>query len=171
LLLIVLLCIDAVALGVLLSPIGGATRMGHQAAARQEMSALWKDLQSRTQEIMPGRNIEQKIAETKQQISSFSSVRLPSRYSSIAERLGKVAGASGVRITATRYLTDATEDPGLQRVQIETTVTGSYTDTIRFINGLERDQMFFLIDQVSLGEAQGGMVHLNIRLETYLKSA
>ncbi len=47
--------------------------------------------------------------------------------------------------------------------------SGSYLQEVKFINELERDKMFFLIDGVALGEQQGN-VRLQLKLETYLRS-
>jgi hypothetical protein len=58
---------------------------------------------------------------------------------------------------------------GLQRVQIEADLAGGYLQLVRFINSLERDHMFFLVDSVSLGGEQGGTVRLQLKMETYLK--
>jgi len=41
---------------------------------------------------------------------------------------------------------------------------------VRCINALERDQLFFLVDSVGLGGEQGGVVKLQLKLETYLKT-
>jgi type IV pilus assembly protein PilO len=41
---------------------------------------------------------------------------------------------------------------------------------VRFVNALERDQLFFLVDSVVLGGEQGGIVKLQLKLETYLKT-
>jgi type IV pilus assembly protein PilO len=40
---------------------------------------------------------------------------------------------------------------------------------VKFINALERDKMFFLIDGVNLAEQQGN-VRLQLKLETYLRN-
>jgi hypothetical protein len=39
----------------------------------------------------------------------------------------------------------------------------------RFINATERDEMFFIINSVTLGGEPQGPVRLNVKLETYLK--
>ena len=49
-------------------------------------------------------------------------------------------------------------------------MNGDYLQLVRFINSLERDQMFFLVDSVQLGGEQAGMVKLQMKLETYLKT-
>jgi hypothetical protein len=42
---------------------------------------------------------------------------------------------------------------------------------VRFINSLERDPLFFIIDSVELGGEQGGVVKLQLKLETYQKAS
>jgi type IV pilus assembly protein PilO len=42
---------------------------------------------------------------------------------------------------------------------------------VRFINALERDQLFFIIDSVQLGGEQGGTVKLQMKMETFLKGS
>jgi type IV pilus assembly protein PilO len=49
-------------------------------------------------------------------------------------------------------------------------VVGNYTALAKFINALERDEMFFIINSVTLGGEQPGPVKLNVKLEAYLKA-
>jgi type IV pilus assembly protein PilO len=51
---------------------------------------------------------------------------------------------------------------------MEITLSGDYLQEVKFINALERDKMFFLIDGITLGEQQGN-VRLQLKLETYLR--
>jgi hypothetical protein len=42
---------------------------------------------------------------------------------------------------------------------------------MRFVNGLERDQNFFVIRTMSLTGQQGGLVNLRLRVSTWLRPA
>jgi hypothetical protein len=42
---------------------------------------------------------------------------------------------------------------------------------MRFINSLERDQMFFIIRTMSLTGQQGGLVNLRLKVSTWLRPA
>ena len=53
-------------------------------------------------------------------------------------------------------------------MNVEITLSGAYLQEVKFINALERDKMFFLIDGVALAEQQGN-VRLQLKLETYLR--
>jgi type IV pilus assembly protein PilO len=60
--------------------------------------------------------------------------------------------------------------PGhLQPIEIEATLSGNYVSLARFINALERDDMFFIINSVTLGGEQSGPIRLQVKVETYLK--
>jgi hypothetical protein len=48
-------------------------------------------------------------------------------------------------------------------------LAGEYQRIVKFINALERDRTFFIIDRVNLAEQQGGNVRLELHLETYLR--
>ena len=52
---------------------------------------------------------------------------------------------------------------------MEVSLSGDYLQEVKFINALERDKMFFLVDGITLGEQQGN-VRLQLKLETYLRS-
>ena len=162
----VLLAVDLAAAGVLISPIGRGARLG-----RQRLDTLWAELRSKDRDVIPLRGIDQKVVAAQDEITGFYKERLPSSYSSISEQLGKLAVQNAVQISTGRYDGSAAEIPGLTRVQIDAAITGDYVQVVKFINALERDQTFFLIDGVSLSDAQAGTVQLQLRLETYLRPA
>ena len=62
--------------------------------------------------------------------------------------------ASGVRLTRLEYSQGA---PGteLTEIQMDAGITGQYPQIMKFINSLERDQIFFLIRAMSLTGAAG----------------
>jgi hypothetical protein len=59
---------------------------------------------------------------------------------------------------------------GLRPLEIDADLSGGYLQLVRFINSLERDQLFFLIDDVSLGNEQMGQVKLQMKMRTFVKS-
>lgn len=113
--------------------------------------------------------MDRKLVQASSDINNFYGQRIPSEYSAIVEELGKVASDTGVHFAGVKY--DDKEAPieGLRKMNIEIALSGSYLQEVKFINELERDKMFFLIDGVALGEQQGN-VRLQLKLETYLRS-
>ena len=87
----------------------------------------------------------------------------------MSEALGKLAAANGIQIAAVKYDDKDAPVEGLRKLEIELALSGSYLQEVKFINALERDKTFFLIDGVTLGEQQGN-VRLQLKLETYLRS-
>jgi len=118
------------------------------------------------------RGLDKKIPVAHKQIDQFYAQRLPSQDSSISADLGKVASQNGIKIESIKYSMKDAEMTGLgvRRMEIEADLAGDYLQLVRFINALERNQMFFLVDSVGLGGEQNGMVKLQLKLETYLKS-
>ena len=49
-------------------------------------------------------------------------------------------------------------------------ISGDYIALVKFINALERNTMFFMVDDLQLGGEQNGSIKLGIRIETYLRS-
>ena len=50
-------------------------------------------------------------------------------------------------------------------------LNGDYRPLVLFMNSLERDKMFFLINGVTLTGQQSGIVGLRLKLTTYLRPA
>jgi type IV pilus assembly protein PilO len=167
LLVIVLACLSVAAAALLISPIGRGARL-----ADQRITDLQRVLGAKTREVAPLTGIDQKVDTAKQQIDSFYRDRLPGSYSSISEELGRIAAANNVQFSTGHYKSDNSDTPdGLTRVQVEATIAGDYLQIVKFINSLERDKTFFLINSVSVGQSQAGTVQLQIQLETYLRTA
>jgi Tfp pilus assembly protein PilO len=162
---IVLLVVCVAAAAVLLSP-WGRSRASRQA----EYDNVRARLMEKRREALPSRDMGQKLVSARQQIDTFYEDRLPTRYSTISETLGKLAAQNQVRINNTQYKSDDAPVAGLQRVDIDMSVTGDYAQEMRFVNAVERAKTFFVIDSVELGAAQGGEVQLKLKLQTYLKT-
>src|SRR5215469_4824444 len=100
---------------------------------------------------------------------SFYKERFLLQYSTVSEELGKLAVANGVQIAAVKYDDKDAPVEGLRKLNIELALSGNYLQEVKFINALERDKLFFVIDGVTLGEQQGN-VRLQLKVETYLRS-
>jgi len=163
--LVVLLGVDVVAAAVLFSPLIGSTE-----SRRQELNQLWAELQVKTREVKPLTNIDQRVKTANQQIAEFYQTRFPEKDSQIAAEFGKLAAANGVTIEQGTYKVKDELTARLQPVQMEASLSGNYASLARFINALERDEMLFLINSVSLAGEQTGPIKLQMKLETYLKA-
>jgi hypothetical protein len=54
---------------------------------------------------------------------------------------------------------------------MDSSISGSYPDIMRFVNSLERNEMFFVIRGMQLTSQQGGLVNLRLRVSTWMRPA
>jgi len=162
--LVALVVIDLACIVYLLSPLGRSRE-----ARERDLAALQAQLAAKRLEVLPTRGMDGKLKQASADITAFYEDRFPAQYSVVSEELGKLAAASGVQITAVKYDDKDAPVEGLRKLNIELALSGSYLQEVKFINSLERDKLFFLIDGVMLGEQQGN-VRLQLKVETYLRS-
>jgi type IV pilus assembly protein PilO len=163
----VLVGVDVVALVVLFSPLVGSTD-----SRRQELNQLWSELQVKTRQVEPLTNLPDKVHAANGQITDFYNKRFPTQDSQIATEFGKLAAANGVTIEQAKYPVKVKEEETgrLHGVEMEAELLGNYVSLAKFINALERDDMFFLISSITLAGEQKGPIKLQMKLETYLKA-
>jgi type IV pilus assembly protein PilO len=157
--------VDVIAIAVFFSPL-----VGSEISRHAQLDQHWKELQQKTREVEPLRGLDKKIPIARKQIDEFYTQRLPLQDSAISADLGKVATQSGVKIGSIKYSMKDPESAGVRRMEIEADLAGDYLQLVRFVNALERDQLFFLVDSVVLGGEQAGVVKLQLKLETYLRT-
>lgn len=143
--------------------------VGSAESRQMEVNRLQAELTAKTRQVAPLKDLPDKVELAKHQIVDFYKDRFPSQNSQIYGELGKVAAANGVKIDQVRYKPADTTSNGLQPIDMEADLSGSYSSLARFINALERDEMFFVINSVTLGGEPQGAVKLSVKLEAYLK--
>jgi hypothetical protein len=120
-------------------------------------------------ELLPLRGTSKEIAQTSREIDGFYQSRIATSYSRVTGSIGDIAIRSGVRLTRIEY---SQGEPGsdLTQVSMEVGVDGDYPHVMQFVNGLERDEVFFVIRTLSFASMQGGIVGLRVKLSTWLRS-
>ncbi len=159
----VLVAVDVIAVAVLIS-------FGSTDSRRLELNQLWSELQNKTRQVEPLRNLDKKVILANRQIVDFYNKRFPAQDSQIATQFGKLAMANGVTIDSVKYGVKDSEIEHLEPVEIEAELSGNYVSLAKFINALERDDMFFIINSIALGGQQKGPIKLQMKVETYLKA-
>jgi type IV pilus assembly protein PilO len=119
----------------------------------------------------PLRGLDAKLEGSTRQADDFYAKRLPYATSQVAAELGHLTG-SGVRLVRAQYAYDPVlvGPHALTQVRIDASVAGDYRPIVEFINALERDKSFFVINGINLTGQQTGLVNLRIRMTTYLRS-
>jgi type IV pilus assembly protein PilO len=166
--LVVMAGVDLLAAAIYFSPLVGSAE-----TRRQELNQLQNELNLKTRQVEPLQNLPHKVVLAASQTQDFYKKRFASQDSQIVAEFGKLALANGVTIEQAKYPVKGEVAAGnrLQRVEMEADLAGNYTALAKFINALERDEMFFIINSVTLGGDPQGPVKLNVKLETYLKEA
>jgi Tfp pilus assembly protein PilO len=159
-----LIGVDLVTVIVLFSPLVGSTE-----SRRLELNQLWSELQTKTRQVEPLANLDQKVVTANRQITDFYKKRFPVQQSQILTQFGKLAAANGVIIEEAKYKENDTEIGRLVPVEVEADLSGNYRSLATFINALERDDMLFIINSITLAGEQNGPIRLQMKVETYLK--
>lgn len=138
-------------------------------AREREYQQLQLEVLAKRKDVLPTRGMDGKLQQASTDMETFYTQRFPTQYSVVTEELGKVSTETGVHLAAVKYDDKDAPVEGLRKLNIEVTLSGDYLQEVKFINALERDKVFFLVDSVALGEQQG-IVRLQLKLETYLRS-
>ena len=131
-----------------------------------------KQIQLKALELQaaPLRGLDHRVDETRAQLQDFEQKRIPPNYSSIDARIGELQVASGVHLSHLQY-TQGQPSSGLTEISIDAGISGDYPAIMRFINSIERNQIFFIIRTMALTGQQGGQVNLRLLLSTWLRPA
>jgi type IV pilus assembly protein PilO len=157
--------VDLLALIVYISPLVGSAE-----GRRQEINQLQVELTTKTRQVAPLKDLPQKVHLASQQIAEFYKKRVPEQNSQLYAELGKLTAANGVTIDQVKYKPSEERLGKLQPVEMDADLVGNYSSLARFINAMERDEMFFIINSVTLGGEPQGPVKLQVKLEAYLKA-
>ncbi len=113
----------------------------------------------------PLRGLDKRVAETRDQVKTFYSERLPVNYSSFAIPFGDLQVKSGVHVARIGY-SQGKPGPDLTEIFIDSSLIGDYPQIMRFVNSLERSKIFFAVRQMNLTGQQGGLVNLRLQVST-----
>ena len=163
---IVMLSVDAVAAVLFFSPL-----VGSSASRKEELQRLTIEQRQKTRQVEPLRGLDKKVALAKDEIDQFYRERIPTRESIISDEMGKLAAQNGVKLGQVKYETKEADQVGLTPVFMEANCQGDYLHVVRFVNALERSKTFFVVNTVVLGDAQGGTVKLQMKVESYLRNS
>ncbi len=136
------------------------------AASLAQHETEYRAMQLKTR---PLRGLDKKIQQAKLDQEAFYEKRFPATDSEILKELGALAVKNNVLLARGQYA-HGKLNQDLYELRIDTSLTGDYAPTVRFINDLERDKEFFLIKGIALNGQQNGVVSLRMLLTTYLRA-
>ena len=147
----------------------------HSATGDNAQAIADQTIAMKTAEIarQPLEGLDGKLAQATKDADKFSKQRLPFSNSEVLSELGGLAKKQGVKLTRGQYGYDPVMQGTageLTEAKIDASLSGDYRPLVLFVNALERDKMFFLINGVTLTGQQSGTVGLRLRMTTFLRS-
>lgn len=170
---LVCLIADVVLVGWLFSP-----QSPSRAANLQQLNAARLQLIELRGQAAQHRRLSAEMQTSRHQAQALIASGFPAQAEASSQLLtefSRIATASQVQVSGAQFQPDKDAKLGLRRVAISLQVAGGYTGVVKFINGLERSPLFFIIDQVSVsgnattggGNSASNQVKLQLELEAY----
>lgn len=178
-LLVLLALLNGLFFALALKPAGERAR-----EERRRLEKLRSDSEARRTAVARLNDVVSQLDMARNQGGAFYQEKFLPRndgFSTIMEELDKLARANKVYKSAVSYgFGEVQGRPDLNQVTITTGIEGDYTHVVGFINELERDQLFLVIDQISVaagGQTPGqgqpqpksNTIRLAIRLATFFR--
>jgi len=134
----------------------------------EQLELMRTELRTAQLQAKPLKNLPRRVADSTKGAEHFYDGRVPGADSAILAELGTLKQKSNVQLGRVQTsfapaLRDVTE------VRMDASVSGDYTSVMKFINTVERDKMFFVINGLTLSGQQGGLVNLRLKVTTYMR--
>ena len=134
----------------------------------EQLALRQTELRTAQLQAKPLKNLPQRVGDSTKGAEHFYDGRVPGADSAILAELGALEQKSNVRLSRVQTtfapaLRDVTE------VRMDASVSGDYTSVMKFINSVERDKMFYVINGLTLSGQQGGLVNLRLKVTTYMR--
>lgn len=170
-------------LGLLLAADVGLAAYSWQLASSPHSSQAELDAQNMRLKLLKGdiksaQSIKDNMPATLQDCEKFEQSLPPESIgsSSIMSELYDIARKSGLQIVTLANKQKEIPNRGMMEVSINATVSGEYGSVVRFVNGLQRSQRFYIVDGLALGsdtqnQAAKGSIRVELHIRTYLREA
>jgi len=140
---------------------------------RAQLTQLVTQSKLRQADVARGNAIRASLPQVSKDCSKFYEETFLDKsagYSSVIADLSGIADKAGLRASDTSFKENEVKDRSLTEVAISTSVEGSYSSVIKFINGLEQSKNFYLLNDLHLASATGGNIKLQLDLRTYFRT-
>jgi Tfp pilus assembly protein PilO len=140
---------------------------------RAQLVQLTTQAKLRQADVARGNAIRASLPKVAKDCSQFygdTFLEKSAAYSSVISDLTTIAEKSGLRASDTSFKENEVKDRSLTELAISTSVEGTYSSVIKFINGLERSKNFYLLNDLHLASATGGNIKLQLDLRTYFRT-
>jgi Tfp pilus assembly protein PilO len=129
-------------------------------------------------DIKSAQAIKDKMPATRKDCAEFEHALPPESAgsSSIISELDEIAKKSGLQIVTLTSKPKELSNRGMTEWNIDTTVNGDYGSVVRFVNGLQRSQSFYIIDALALAtdsqnQSGAGPIRVGLHVRTFFRVA
>jgi len=141
----------------------------------QSMDAETRTLKRLKAEIESAEKVAEKFPDTVKDCDKFEQ-GLPlasSASSSIEEELGDVSKKAGIQLTGVVFHDKEMTGRNITERLMDATVSGSYENVVRFLNGLQKSQNFYVVDSLELTtEATApNVLRVSVHMRTFFRTA
>jgi Tfp pilus assembly protein PilO len=142
-------------------------------AARERVQLLRLEHKLLAADVQRVAAIRDRLPEVRKQCDKFFAEKFltaNSGYSAIVADLAEVAREAGLQASSVTFKQRELDKRGIREVSVAAAVEGSYASLVKFINGLERSDNFYLIESFSMAPGTDGAIKLNLQLKSYLRT-
>lgn len=143
---------------------------------QEELAVLTRNRDLLRADITRAQDIRTKIPAIQQDCDRFEESLYPTSkgYSSVSAELDALANKSGLLIESSGFHQTEIKGRDLEQIEIETSVEGSYSQVVRFLNGLQRSPNVYAVDALEAKNdaAPGGQGHVRVsmHIKTYFRN-
>lgn len=123
-------------------------------------------------DIKRATEIRQNMPQAERESTEFYTTRLHTLdggYSSLLGDFDAISKKAGITVSSLAFKQNEIAGRNVVEIGVTATVEGDYPALVRFINGLERSDSFYLLDNLGLASGSTGGIRLNLNLRTYLR--
>ena len=142
-------------------------------AAASQLVLLKREHDLMAADVARGEQIRNQLPAVEEQGDAFFKQHLHevgSGYSAIVDNLGVLARDSGLRADNITYHQGPPDKRGVVEIEIGETIDGDYPSVVRFIDGLEHADNFYVLNNLTLAADNAGELKLNLQLKTYFRT-
>ena len=142
-------------------------------APKNQLAMLRREHALMAADLARAQRIQQALPAVEQQCDTFFKQNLRpagSGYSSLVSDLGTLAQHAGLRADDITFRQHTADKRGVVEVEIGAAINGDYPSVVRFIDGLEHSDTFYVLDGLTLAAGSAGQLRLNLQLRTFFRS-
>jgi type IV pilus assembly protein PilO len=144
---------------------------------QQDLVILTRNRDLLKADITRAQDIRQRIPAIQKDCDQFEQSLYPAStgYSAVSAELGAIANKAGLQLESRGFHEAEVKGRGLEEVEIEAVVNGSYSGVVHFLNGLQRSNNVYAVESLEAkadaGQLGGrGEVRVSMHIKTYFRT-